>query len=338
MFVVLWALFTACARPQTTVNAHTFLASNARLTRDQISTIDRGQAVAKPLPSRIPREVFLFGAVFVKAAPESYLRFARDFDALRKLPSYLALRVISDPPQLSDFQGFSLEAEDIKDLKSCKPGDCEIQLPASGMETLQQTIDLSSPAAAEKVNEAVRRTALERLQAYQREGNHVLGVYNDKRHPTDVAKQFAYMLSYYRAFPEHAPDFYNYLLEYPNARPVDTEDLFYWTRVKFGLKPTLRIVHVMTVRKEIAGSTVYIVAEKQLYSSHYFETALDLTFCIPSDDPTRPGFYLIRVMGSEQAGLTGFKGSFIRGVAVDRSVGSLRKSLAAIKAALESPR
>jgi hypothetical protein len=74
----------------------------------------------------------------------------------------------------------------------------------------------------------------------------------------------------------------------------------------------------------------YTIAEKQLYSSHYFETALDLTYCIRSDDPKQPGFYLIMLMGSEQAGLTGFKGSIVRKVAVDKSASSLQKSLASM--------
>jgi len=34
-----------------------------------------------------------------------------------------------------------------------------------------------------------------------------------------------------------------------------------------------------------------VIAEKQLYSSHYFETALDLTFVLRgSDDPAQSGF------------------------------------------------
>jgi hypothetical protein len=40
-------------------------------------------------------------------------------------------------------------------------------------------------------------------------------------------------------------------------------------------------------------------------------------------------------MGSEQAGLTGVKGSIIRKVAVDRSVSSLRDALTAIRDTLE---
>jgi hypothetical protein len=41
-------------------------------------------------------------------------------------------------------------------------------------------------------------------------------------------------------------------------------------------------------------------------------------------------------MGSEQAGLTGFKGSIVRKVAVDRSASSLQKLMTAIKTALEN--
>jgi hypothetical protein len=145
------------------------------------------------------------------------------------------------------------------------------------------------------------------------------------------------MVSYYKALPEDLPEFYQYLLSYPNARPANIEDTFYWARVKFGLKPTLRIVHVVTMRGASSDEVAYAIAEKQLYSSHYFETALDLSLCIRgSEDPTNPGFYLIMAMGSEQAGLTGLKGSIVREAAVGRSVSSLRNALTTIKNTLES--
>jgi hypothetical protein len=168
-------------------------------------------------------------------------------------------------------------------------------------------------------------------------GNQVLGVYNDKRNPTEVPEQFEYMLSYSKALPKYLPDFYNYLLTYPDGKPASVKDTFYWAKVKFGLKPNLRVVHVLTMYGNSGIEPTYTIAEKQLYSGHYFETALDLTFCIPEmTDPKHPGFYLIMAMGSEQAGLTGFKGSIVRKVAVDRSGPSLQKSLTAIKNALEN--
>jgi len=75
------------------------------------------------------------------------------------------------------------------------------------------------------------------------------------------------------------------------------------------------------------------VAVKQLYASHYFETALDLTVCVK--DANRNGFYLITVKGSQQAGLTGFKGGIVRKVAVGKTRSSLERALAAYKQKLE---
>jgi hypothetical protein len=312
-----------------------FFRESAELTPEQIAAIQSGQPVAKTLPSRTPAEVFLLGAIYIHATPESYLKFAQDFDRLRKLPNYLALGVFSNPPQASDLKDFSFDNDDVKALKNCKPGDCLIQMPTSSIEALQ-SIDWSAPDVNDQVNRRLQKTALQRLLEYQREGNQVLGVYNDKRDATEVPQQFAYMLSYSKALPENLPDFYRYLLDYPKVRPSNVEDTFYWARVKFGLKPTLRVVQMVTMSGSPNDPVAYAIAQKQLYASHYFETALDLSFCIRGgDDSRQPGFYLITAMGSEQAGLTGVKGSIVRKTAVGRSVSNLQNALTNIKTTLE---
>jgi hypothetical protein len=212
-------------------------------------------------------------------------------------------------------------------------------MPATSIEEFQQSINWSADDASEQVNQLLQKTALQRLLTYQHDGNKALGVYNDKHDPTVVPQQFSYMLSYDKVLPVHLPDFYRYLLEFPNAKPANVEDTFYWARVKFGLKPTLRVVQMVTMRGDAAGQVAYAIAEKQLYSSHYFETALDLSFCVRgSDDSKQPGFYLIMAMGSEQAGLTGPKGSIVRKVAVGRSVSNLQNALTTIKNTLEGNR
>jgi len=322
---------------QSNPHLEAFFRQSIGLTDDQIAAIRNGQAIAKAVPSRIPDEIFLFGAVYIHAASEAYLRFARDFDRLRKLPSYLALGEFNNPPQLSDLNGFSFDNGDIQALRRCKPGACLIQAPASSIEDFHRSIDWSASDVNAQVNELSRKTALQFLLAYQQDGNQVFGIYNDKRKPTEVAQQFTYMLSYDNGLMERLPEFYQYLLSYPNAKPASVENTFYWAKVKFGLKPTLRIVHVVTMRGNPADEVAYAIAEKQLYSSHYFSTALDLSFCVRgSEDPKNQGFYLIMAMGSEQAGLTGFKGSIVREAAVSRSVSSLRNALTTIRNTLES--
>jgi hypothetical protein len=233
---------------QSNPELQTFFQQDIGLSQGQIASIRSGQPVAKALPPRTPGEVFLFGATYIHAAPEDYLQLARDFDRLRELPSYWALGVFSNPPQLSDLKGFSFDSDEIQTLKKCTPGDCQIQMPAGSIEELHRSIHWSAADVNEQVNRFLQKTALQRLLAYQREGNQALGVYNDKREPTVVPQQFAYMLTYAKALPAHLPDFYTYLLDYPNAKPANVEDTFYWARVKFGLKPTLRVVQMVTMR------------------------------------------------------------------------------------------
>ena len=333
LFLVFGAAVGCVAQANSELNS--YFQQDIGLGQDQIAAIRGGQAFAKNLKARIPDEVFVWGAVFVKSTPESYFKLAYDFDRLRKLPGYLALGKFSDPPQVSDFKGFSFDAEDIKALKDCKPNNCQIQLPTGGIEGLRNFADLSAPDAEDKANEFLHKTVIERLLAYQKGGNQILGEYNDKKNPTKVAEQFKYMLSYSSVLPKVLPDYYSYLLDYPNGKPANIENMFYWEKVKFGLKPTLRTVQVVTMKGNNPHEPAYTIAEKQLYSSHYFETALDLTFCIRSEDQAQPGFYLVMVMGSEQAGLTGFKGSIVRKVATGKSASNLQKSLETIKNVLE---
>lgn len=315
-----------------------FRSPHVALGEKQVQELRAGKAVAKTLKSRTPGEIFVFGAVYVKASPDAYIAYARDLERLRRISGYLALGSFSSSPQLSDLHGFTFDPGDVDALKKCKPGDCDVQMPESSMRMAQSAIDWSAPDADAKLNQLLQQTALKRLLAYQQSGNSALGVYNDKEDPTHVASQFQYILSYLQVLPEQLPEFYRYLLTYPRGKPANAEDWFYWAKVKFGLKPTLRIVHVVTMGQDTLHGREYVVAEKQLYASHYFRTALDLTFCIPEPLNHQRGFYLIRLMGSEQAGLTGFKGAIIRRVATRRSASTLQKGLAASKRELESSR
>lgn len=306
------------------------------LDEDQIKAIRNGKAVAKIIQSLTPDEVFVFGSVYVQSAPQKYLALASDIDELRKLPNYLAIRKFSDPPQLSDLEGFTLEPDDIKQLKNCEPGRCEVQLPTEAMDEFKQSINWSAPDAAIQVNQLGQKMALDSLQRYIQGGNTALGTYRDKHHPAVVAATFQSLLSRSRALPEYLPELDHYLLDYPQAPSENIQSEFYWEKVNFGLKPTLRIVQAIVYRGQRSDDPAYVIAEKQLYASHYFESALDLTVCVRDEDhPERPGFYLITLKGSQQAGLTGLKGGIVRKVAVDRTRSSLERALATIKQKLE---
>ena len=313
-----------------------FLGESVGLNNVQIDSVHRGKAIATVLDSPAADQVFVFGAVYIKAAPESYLRLASDFDALRKLPSYLAIQKFSNPPQPSDLAGFTIDAEDLKELKSCKPGRCQVQLPSEAMEQFQKSINWTAADAASQANRLAQQMALQALLAYQKGGNAALGVYRDKDHPTKVAETFQALLTRLNSLPVYLPDVNRLLLEYPGVDVANSHSDFYWEKVNFGLKPTSRVVQQIIYRGGSAADPAYAVALKQLYASHYFQSALDLTVCIrDAARPSESGFYLITVKASQQAGLTGLKGSLVRKVAVGKTRSSLEETLTAIKERLE---
>ena len=187
------------------------------LNDDQIQAIREGKAVAKVLNSPTPNEVFVFGSVYIESTPEHYLALASDVDALRRLPSYLAIQKFSDPPQLADLAGFTLADDDVKDLQQCKPGHCDVQLPSDAIQTFQHSINWSAPDRTNQVNRLTQQMALQALQQYMEGGNATLGTYRDKSHPTAVAETFASLLGQMKPVPVYLPELDDYLLGYPKA-------------------------------------------------------------------------------------------------------------------------
>lgn len=314
----------------------TFFRNFAGLADDQIRDIREGRAVAKALETPVPDEVIVFGAVYINSTPERYLKLASDLDSLRKIPSFLALRRFSDPPQIADLDGFNLDEKDINELQHCTPGHCEVQLPMEAMDEFQRSVNWSAPDRAAQANRLARQLALQALLRYQQGGNAGLRTLRDKSHPTVVGETFASMLRQMKALPVYLPELERYLLDYPKAASDQIRSEFYWEKLNFGLKPTLRLVQAVTYHGSSPTKPAYVVAVKQLYASHYFETALDVTACVRDTGGPENGFYLITLKGSQQAGLTGFKGGILRKVAVSKTRSSLEKALAAYKQKLEA--
>jgi hypothetical protein len=246
------------------------------LQENQITAIRKGKAVAEIVESSTPDEVFVFGSVHVESTPEKYLKLASDLEELRKLPNYLAIREFSNPPQLSDLEGFTLDAEDIKQLKNCEPSRCEVQLPTEATDAFKKSIDWSALDAANQVNRLGQRMALEALHRYIQGGNVALGTYRDKHHPAVVADTFQSLLSRSKALPVYLPELDRYLLDYPEAASKNIQSEFYWEKVNFRLKPTLRIVQAIVYRGPRATDPAYAIAVRQLYASHYSRPLLIL--------------------------------------------------------------
>jgi hypothetical protein len=178
-----------------------------------------------------------------------------------------------------------------------------------------------------------------RLLRYQEGGNSVVGSYGDSTLPFDVSAHLRSLLARAQALPAYLPDLNRYLRDYPKAALPDVESFFFGEKVNFGLKPPLRMNHAIAYRSVGPRGAASVVLVKQLYASHYFQLALDLTACVPGNGhASGAGFFLISLKGSTQQGLTGWKGSLLRRILVSRTRSAQEKLLVSIKRSLEQDR
>ena len=135
----------------------------------------------------------------------------------------------------------------------------------------------AAPDAKAQLERIVRQMALDDVNAYRQGGNARLAVYRTPE--SDVRRQRVSRTGEGDTqLTQYLPDMRQYLLDYPKPVSRPTSLLIYWQEAEFGLKPTVRLNHVAIQD----GEEATVVASKQLYSSHYFWTALELRVLILS--------------------------------------------------------
>jgi hypothetical protein len=325
-----------------------YLARAFVLTDAELATIDRGRPVGRSLPSRNNAEIFVVGAIYVNASPDAYIARALDPSQLMTLPGYRGTGLIGEPPEASNFTGFTLEPDDVEDLAACRPGDCALQYPGALIPDLRSAVrHPSRDVAAQLANTKTRQLAVDLVKDYRARGNAALPIYNDESRPADVAALFRSLMQRLSGLALAPPEIERVMLDYPSAgsSAADLQSVFYWEKVVFGLKPTLRVTHAVVYRPPASGRFIVndpyeraelgcVVAIKQLYASHYLRAAIDFAACL-QPRAGRPGFYLVAFKGSHQEGVTGLTGSLVRRVVVGRVRTALDGSLVRIKSALE---
>ena len=100
-----------------------------------------GFPVVKLLPSDPAREVAVFGAVWIKGSPREYVRLVKDIEQFERGGPFRVTKRISDPPAPSDFAALKLPEDDLKSLRTCRVGDCEIKLAESAVVRVRQSVD-----------------------------------------------------------------------------------------------------------------------------------------------------------------------------------------------------
>jgi hypothetical protein len=284
-----------------------YMAKSVRLTPAQRRLLLSGAPVVALLDVNASQEVAIFGAVWVNALPSVYVDDLKDIEHFERGGGFRVTKRISEPPRLDDFAQLDLPRDDVADLKKCRLESCAIKMSQASLDRVRREIDWSKPTATADATALSRQLALEYVNGYREGGNARLAVYRDSQRPTFVADEFKSMVDRLPALVEYLPELRSYLLDYPRATLPNASSFFYWQEARFGLKPTIRINHVVIEDRPDAVA----VASKLIYASHYFWTALELRVLLR--DPSRDrGFWLVDVSRSRSDGLTGFAGRLVR--------------------------
>jgi hypothetical protein len=288
-----------------------FLDKHIGLSDDEFERLATGEHVTKILDTGRNDEVAVFGAIWIDAPVAFFLAQHEDIERFEAGDNIEAIGKLSDPPQLEDFAELTLPDDDIRDISKCRLGKCEVKMSEYAIERFQNEVDWGAPDAHAQANALTRELMLEHVQYYLRDGNVGLGEYRDKKEPMALHREFEGLLENSPYLPEYIPELHAHLLDFPHAELDGATEFLYWSRVKFGLKPLVRLSHTVLYPLDNGEAAV---ASKMLYSSHYFRAALELRFLV--QDRVRPdadGFYLISINRARADGLTGIIGAMLRG-------------------------
>jgi hypothetical protein len=215
------------------------------------------------------------------------------------------------------------------DSKACRPGKCALKLAGAGLADLQSKIDWKAANAGEQVNALARQRLLQVVTAYTVQGTSAFLPLEDKSTAISIDEQFRQLLQNTPRLIAFYPELADYLRDYPKAKLASSNEVLYWAKNDFGLKPTVIVMHA--VGYVPPGTQDAVVAWKQLYASHYFNASLGVTTYATDGNAS----YLLQLDRLRADSLGGAFGGVKRSKMSGAMDGALKKFLEGARAGLK---
>lgn len=313
---------------------HAVFREPLQLSDADLSTLGQGRPVAKTLTSTTPREMTTAGAVRIRGS--AMARFVNQFKTLegfRTSQFVLQIEKFGETPQLSDLDKLTLEPKDFESLRTCRVGECDVQLSADDIRRFSH-VDWKSPNAARDAATLYRSILFDHLLRYRAAGTKSLLHYQDREPGVSLAHETQSLLDARPSLLDHAPALREHTRQYPAGTDPHTEDFFYWSKEAFGFKPVVGVNHV-TVYTDATTGWVTILTT-QIYASHYIEGSLSINALMPDRASDESAFYWAYVNRARVGRLGGLLGTIARPIMQRRARSGLMKSLMQTKQRFEA--
>lgn len=310
-----------------------FLAPSVVVSADDRARLDRDQVHTRTL-SGDDGQLAIFVATRLNAQPDALVAWTRAIAELKRSKFVLAVGRFSDPPSPSDLEQLTLDDRDLDAIRRCRPGSCGLKLTAGEIESLTAVIARAGPGWKDAAQREFRRLLARRVIQYRAGGPASLSSPADRKNPRRPADAMSAIVER-SPYLKKLPHVVAWLKKYPDA-DSGVESFFYWSKEHYGQgKPVISVTHVGIVRPQSDHRLpAILVAGKQIFATHYFESGLGLTMVLR--DSTNGTPYLAYINRSEVDMLRGFFGRFVRGVFEDRVERQAPLIVRGLRARLES--
>ena len=322
------------ARQNARQDVSTYL-TRAGLASSDVSRLDTGAVVTHVTNGQSPNELFVVAAVKIRAPRQRVTDFYGQMIAYVDGSVTLAFGRFGSPPSIADVKDLAFDRSDVDDMKSCRPGRCDVRLGGAGLDKLRSAIDWNATEYVERVNGFARKAAVDYVAAYQSRGDAALFTYNDRAEAVSLKEQWLGILGNSPLFHQYTPELKTYLEQFPRGSLPGVRDVFYWSKENYGFKPVINIVHGV-IYAPTAQSDRTIVVQKQLYASHYLDGSLAVATLLDTEDSGRPATFLLYANRLRGDMLRGGFGGLKRNAALSQARKAAEQTLTTIKQAVEA--
>jgi hypothetical protein len=271
-----------------------FLAPSIQISAADRARIERGDTIVNILPSR-PHEVALVAITPTTMTPERLTEWIGDVERLKATPVNVVHKVkqLSHQPSLEEFSALELPDQDIRDIRNCRPGSCDVKLTAPEIARMREEMQKAGSGWLARGNAAFREIAHERVTNYLAGGLPALAPYADGHGEPSRAAAFSALVAnspYLLRLPAlHA------MLEHPRATASDITSFTYWSVEQLGAKAIASATQTIITTSTAPGAPAVVAAGKQIYATHYASASLNMTALVHRPEPAATPYYLVVV-------------------------------------------
>lgn len=275
--LLLFVSINVIAQKPTFEKVKKVLTDGAGFTSADLASLEKGEIIVKELASATDGEVAFCGAIKLNAPRDTvFAAFRRAIEKQRKEISEQR-GIFKKPPTLLDLKKLTIEKSDIGSLKDCKVGDCSWSLSSKMIERLNM-IDWTSENSYIKAEKLIRQIMVDNATRYLENGDSALMNYNDDPEPLVLAEEQKSLLDGLLWIEDFAPEFKEFVRDYPKKELENVEELTTWEKVGVGFKSVIINSHTMLYKNDDNAEIPQgLSLSKQIYANHYFHSSMSLT-------------------------------------------------------------